>query len=40
MMVPVKGLGGAFLKTLSICSGRCVVKYLEFETSWVKKNRI
>jgi hypothetical protein len=40
MMMSMKGLGGAFLKTLSICSGRCVVKYLEFETSWMKKNRI
>ena len=39
-MMSMKGLGRAFFKTLSICSGRCVVKYLKFETSWVKKNRI
>jgi hypothetical protein len=34
-----KGLGGAFLKTLSIYSGRCVVGYLEFERIRVKRNR-
>jgi len=34
-----KGLGGAFLKTLSIYSGRCVVGYLEFERIRVKRNK-
>jgi hypothetical protein len=37
-MVVAKGLGGAFLKTLSICPGRCVVSYLEFEIIQVKSN--
>jgi hypothetical protein len=33
-----RGLG-AFRKTLSICSRRCVVRYLEFEKIWVKRDR-
>jgi hypothetical protein len=37
-MVGAKGLGIAFIETLSICSGRCVVRYLEFETIWVMRN--
>jgi hypothetical protein len=38
MTVVVKGLEGAFLKTLSICSRRCVARYLEFEMIRVKRN--
>jgi hypothetical protein len=37
MTVLVMGLGGTFLKTLSICSRRCVVRYLEFEIIRVKR---
>jgi hypothetical protein len=38
MTVVVKGLGGAFLKSLSICSRKCVASYLEFEMIRVSRN--
>jgi hypothetical protein len=34
-----QGFGGAFLKTLSICVERCVVRYPEFERIRVETNR-
>jgi hypothetical protein len=39
VIVVVKGLGGAFLKTLSICFRGRVVRYLEVETIRVKRDR-
>jgi len=39
MTVLVMGLGGAFLKTLSICLRRWVARYLEFEMIRVRGKR-
>jgi len=39
MTVLVMGLGGTFLKTLSICLRRCVARYLEFEMIRVRGKR-